>query len=131
MGKGRPEQEGMREDSSMHLVSYAEVVGDSPNTERERERRALDRSIELLEKAEAAGSRSTEAVEALAFTGRLWLLLLEGLGRSENALPQELRADLISVGVWILRETDDIRSGKSSNLRAVIDVSKNIRDGLQ
>jgi len=115
----------------MHLVSYAEVVGDSPNTERERERRALDRSIELLEKAEAAGSRSTEAVEALAFTGRLWLLLLEGLGRSENALPQELRADLISVGVWILRETDDIRSGKSSNLRAVIDVSKNIRDGLQ
>ncbi|MEM7747736.1 MAG: flagellar biosynthesis regulator FlaF [Pseudomonadota bacterium] len=115
----------------MHQVSYAEVVAESPNTERERERRALDRSIELLEQAEAIGPQSKEAIEALVFTGQLWLVLLEDLGSEENSLPKELRADLISIGIWILRESDEIRSGKSESLQPIIDISKTIRDGLK
>ena len=115
----------------MHQMSYAQAVDDSPGTARERERRALDRSIELLTAAEAAGVRSMATVEALTFTSRLWLVLLENLGRDDNALPEELRANLISVGIWILREADDVRAGRSDNLRSLIEISQTIRDGLK
>jgi flagellar protein FlaF len=53
------------------------------------------------------------------------------LARPENDLPQELRADLISIGIWIMREAEEIRLEKSDNLKGLIEVSMSIREGLQ
>jgi flagellar protein FlaF len=55
---------------------------------------------------------------------------MEDLSKPENDLPERLRADLISIGLWIMREAEDIRLEKSSNFRGIIEVSQNIRDGL-
>ena len=41
------------------------------------------------------------------------------------------RADLISIGLWIMREAEQIRLEKSSNFKGIIEVSAAIRDGLQ
>jgi flagellar protein FlaF len=46
-------------------------------------------------------------------------------------LPQALRADLISIGLWIMREAEQIRLEKSANFKGIIEVSAAIRDGLQ
>jgi flagellar protein FlaF len=70
-------------------------------------------------------------VEALHFTNRVWTALLEDLSSDENALPKELRANLISIGLWLLRETEDIRQGRSNNFDGLIEVSQIIRDGIQ
>jgi flagellar protein FlaF len=115
----------------MYQFSYAEVLDETPKGARERERQAIDRSIELLEQAETSGVRSREAVEAILFVRRLWGYFIEDLAKSENDLPQKLRADLISVGLWIMREAEQIRLEKSSNFKGLIDVSSAIRDGLQ
>jgi flagellar protein FlaF len=115
----------------MYQFSYAEVLDETPQGARERERQALDRSIELLEAADKAGVRSREAIEALLFVRRLWSVLIEDLGDPENDLPQALRADLISIGLWIMREAEQIRLEKSSNFRGIIEVSTVIRDGLK
>lgn len=72
-----------------------------------------------------------QAVEALHFTNRVWTALLEDLSSDENALPKELRANLISIGLWLLRETEDIRQGRSNNFDGLIEVSQIIRDGIQ
>jgi flagellar protein FlaF len=115
----------------MYQFSYAEVLDETPRGARERERQATERSIELLEAAGKCGARSREAIEALLFVRRLWGVLIEDLADKENDLPQALRADLISIGLWIMREAEQIRLEKSSNFRGIIEVSTAIRDGLQ
>jgi flagellar protein FlaF len=115
----------------MYQFSYAEVLDETPKGARERERQAIDRSIELLREAEKHGVQSREAIEAILFVRRLWGYLIEDLARPENDLPQKLRADLISIGLWIMREAEQIRLEASSNFKGLIEVSTAIRDGLE
>ena len=115
----------------MYQFSYAEVLDETPQGARERERVAIGRSIDLLEAAEKNGTGSREAIEAVLFVRRLWGVLIEDLADSENDLPPTLRADLISIGLWVMREAEQIRLEKSTNFRGIIEVSKAIQDGLQ
>lgn len=115
----------------MYQFSYADVLNDSPKEARERERIAIDRSIELLRVAEEKGPKSREASEALVFVGRLWSTLIEDLAQPENELPTPLKADLISIGLFIMREAEKIRTEKSTDFKALIDVSTSISEGLK
>ncbi len=56
--------------------------------------------------------------------------LVEDLANPENALPEELRAALISIGLWIMREAEAIRLGRSDDFSAMIEITAMIRDGL-
>ena len=114
----------------MYQFSYAEVLDETPQGARERERQAIDRSIELLQAADKNGPQSREAIEALLFVRKLWGILIEDLAKAENDLPQQLRADLISIGLWVMREAEQIRLEKSANFKGIIEVSQTIRDGL-
>jgi len=115
----------------MYKFYYNEVLDESPKEAREQERSALERSIALLQEAERKGAQSREAIEAIFFVRRLWGIFIEDLAKSENGLPQKLRADLVSVGLWVMRETEEIRLGRSSNFAALIDVSRTISEGLK
>ena len=115
----------------MYQFSYAEVLDDAPAGAREREHQAIERSIELLRMAEKAGVRSRECVEAVLFVRRLWTLFLEDLALPENDLPKPLRAELISIGIWVIKEIEQIRLEKSQNFKGIIAVSEQIRDGLK
>ncbi|WP_185983586.1 flagellar biosynthesis regulator FlaF [Aureimonas mangrovi] len=114
----------------MYQFSYAEIAQESFAAARDRERDALQRSIEAMERAEAAGPRSREAVEAVYLTRSLWTILVEDLANPENTLPEELRASLISVGLWIMREAEAIRLGKTQSFKSLIEISTTIREGL-
>lgn len=115
----------------MYQHSYAEQLADNPRDCRDRERLALEHAISLLEKGEAAGPQSLEADEALSFVGKLWNVFIQDLVDPENDLPDVLRADLLSVGLWIIKEAALIRSEQSQNFRGVIEVCAMIRDGLK
>ncbi len=115
----------------MYQFSYAEVQQDAVADSKERERQVLDKSIAMLEAARDAGRGSREAIEALFFVNRVWVRFIEDLGSPDNELEQELRANLISIGIWVLREAEKIRIGESENFDGIIDISSIIRDGLQ
>jgi flagellar protein FlaF len=115
----------------MYQFSYADIQTDSVADAKDRERQLLSRSIDMLVAARAVGSDSMEAIEALHFMNRVWTSLVEDLGSPENALPKELRANLISIGLWLLREAEDVRQGRSDNFDGLIEVSQIIRDGIQ
>ncbi len=115
----------------MQKFLYSEILEDGQSEARAREREALDYSIELLEKAQEKGGKSVEAVEALFFTNKLWAVLLEDLASPENDLPRELRAQIISIGIFIMREVERHRKEKGGDFSAIIDVSKAIREGVQ
>ena len=114
----------------MHRALYTEILEDSSADARERERQAIERSIALLNSAKKSGVGSRQAVEALHYLDRLWSLLLDDLANAENRLPKELRANLISIGIWILREIEEIRMERSRSFKGLIDVSEIICKGL-
>jgi len=115
----------------MYQLSYAEHITDNPKDCRDRERLALQRAIGLLRKAESASGLSPESIEALGFVSKLWSAFIQDLVDPENDLPDVLRADLVSVGLWIIKEAALIRSGQSQNYRGMVDVCTMIHDGLK
>jgi flagellar protein FlaF len=115
----------------MYQFSYAEIQTDSIADAKDRERQLLTRSIDLLTEAREKGVRSVQALEAIHFMNRVWTSFMQDLGSSENELPKELRANLISIGLWLLREGEAIRQGNSANFEGLIEVSQIIRDGIQ
>jgi flagellar biosynthesis activator protein FlaF len=115
----------------MYRFSYAEVLEDTPQTARQRERIALEHSIELLQAAAQKGPSSREAIDAIYYLRRLWAVFIEDLAKPENELPKGLRADLISVGLWLMREAEEIRQGRSTNFQGLIDVTRLVAEGLK
>ncbi len=114
----------------MYRRFYSEIMEDDPQLARANERGVILHSIQLLERAEKAGPTSQQAVEALFFLRRLWEFLLVELGSPENQLPQKLRADLISVGIGLLKEADAIRRGELTDFASLKEISQTIAAGL-
>lgn len=115
----------------MYQFSYAEVQTDSVADAKDRERQLLSRSIDMLYEAKTKGPDSMESIHSIHFLIRVWTAFIDDLGSTENELPRELRANLISIGLWLLREAEEIRQGRSNNYDGLIEVSQIIRDGIQ
>jgi flagellar biosynthesis activator protein FlaF len=115
----------------MYQFSYAEIIEDGPQEARQRERQAMERAIELLELGREKGVKSHEAAESLDYMNNLWRILIEDLAQPENDLPEPLRAELISIGIWITREIKLMRIGHSDNFSGLIEICTIIRDGLK
>ena len=115
----------------MYQLPYAEILDDDSQEARRREREAFDMAVSMLEEGEEAGVKSIPAIRALHFTRRLWMILLEDLGHEDNGLPEKLRAGLISVGFWILKECDRVDSGEVTSLHDLIEINIIVRNGLK
>jgi flagellar biosynthesis activator protein FlaF len=114
----------------MYQFSYAEVIDDSPGEMRARERQAMDKALELLRAAQGKAPGAREVVDALLYLRRLWTIFMQDLGSAENELPPQMRAGLISIGIWMHKEIDRVRLGKSSDLTAMIEINEIVRNGL-
>ena len=115
----------------MYQFSYKEILDDCAQNSRAREWLAMQRAIELLELAQQRGVKSMEAAEALNYLNKLWHLFIDDLARPENDLPDALRAELISIGIWITNEINRMRLGKSDNFGGLIEICAIICDGLK
>ena len=115
----------------MYQSAYADICENSLATTRKRESDALDRAIELLELASKHGFHSKDGIEAIFYTNRVWAFLTEDLSLSENELPAEVRANLISIGIYIIQRLDQLRTGHDADASDVIELMTLIRDALQ
>ena len=111
-------------------MRYEDVMDDGGISGRERETILLNRCISLLEKAEASGPASDEAHEAAEFIEKFWSILIDDLSHSGNILPVELKASLISIGCFIIKEVRRFRAGEAIDSGALKDLLGTIRDGL-
>lgn len=114
----------------MYMKLYEQVAEDTSDRIRNNEVRAIEHSIQLMKKAASSGMAPRETVEAVFFVNRLWGVMLEDLASRENELSDALRAKLISIGIWILRTTEDIRQSKVKSFDALISISQTIAIGL-
>jgi flagellar biosynthesis activator protein FlaF len=110
---------------------YAEIAAQDQNAARRREREAMSRVIDKLQKAANAEASRQEAIEALDLLDALWSIFLDDLAREENGLPDELRARLISIGLWIARSSMELRIAGGGDFEPLIEINTAIRDGLR
>jgi flagellar biosynthesis activator protein FlaF len=115
----------------MYRFSYAEVVEDSSRDCRQREYDLFARAIQLLKNAEGHPSQSQEMIEAIIAVQRLWTVLIKDLGNPDNGLPDKLKGQLISIGLWVMRESDAVVRGVHNKLDALIDINSMIQEGLK
>jgi flagellar protein FlaF len=114
----------------MFEFAYKDIIDDSPTAMRAQERQALDTVICMLRDASAKGVKSTEAVNALYQLRRLWAVFLDDLKSPENGLPDSLRARLISIGIWVNKEIERLRTGGADDFTPLIEINEIIRNGL-
>lgn len=115
----------------MYQTAYADIIDAGSSATRRREREALDRSLRLLRDARAAGFRTPRGAEAIFYVNRVWSFMIEDLSLADNDLPDEVRANLISIGIYVIRALDRLRAGEENVADDIIDITTIIRDGLQ
>ncbi|MBC9880741.1 flagellar biosynthesis regulator FlaF [Bradyrhizobium sp. INPA01-394B] len=115
----------------MTFEAYETVVEDSGYEARGRERQALSLGIERLERLQKEPRFSMEdQVQSLLYVRRLWTIFIEDLVHPENGLPEQLRADIISIGLWVVKEADRLREEKSNDVTQLVEINRLIRDAL-
>lgn len=114
----------------MYQARYDDIINDGPTGARDRERSLFDQSIMMLEAARHEGGYSYKGIAAVQFTSRLWTIVIQDLGSPANELPLELRASIISIGIFILKELESIRQKTSTDYDSIIDITRTIRDGI-
>ena len=115
----------------MYEFSYNDVIEDSRQTLRARERAAMDRVIGMLRSAQEKGPQSRELIDALFYLRRLWVIFIDDLNDPNNELPTQLRAGIISIGVWMMKEIDRARIGQTNDLTPMIEINELVRNGLK
>jgi flagellar protein FlaF len=114
----------------MTFEAYEAVVEDSGLEERRRERQVLSLGIDRLERIQKGGFSYEELVQSLLYIRRVWTIFIEDLAHPDNGLPEKLRADIISIGFWVIKEADRLREEKSGDVMQLIEINQLIRDAL-
>ncbi|MFG1296616.1 flagellar biosynthesis regulator FlaF [Xanthobacter variabilis] len=115
----------------MYKFAYAEILDEAGTSGRERERQAFDMAMDLLVQAQAAGPGTPEMRTALLTVQKMWRFFIADIADAQNELPETLRVNLASLGLWIIQEADRILSDPTRDVALLIDVNRTIRDGLK
>lgn len=83
----------------------------------------------LMEAAEVDPSDLQTRMEALDWNRRVWSALAADCAIPENQLPQALRAQIISISIWVNRHTSAVMRREES-IEPLVEVNKAIMQGL-
>ncbi|MDA5193205.1 flagellar biosynthesis regulator FlaF [Govanella unica] len=112
----------------MSLTAYQKAQS-ATETPRDVEYRLFAQVTSALTRAKEHGTRDGEYVKALDWNRRMWSTFTSDCSAEGNQLPKDLRARIISIGMWVSRYTSDvIRNG--ADIDALIDVNRAIMEGL-
>lgn len=107
-----------------------QTAQNSANDPRDVEYRLLAKVTAGLLKAKDDMSNTKLRVEAALYNREVWSALRLDLSDENNQLPKELRASLISISLWIERETTAVLDNEG-DIDALIEVNQNIMAGLK
>ena len=67
--------------------------------------------------------------KTLDWNRRLWLALQSDLANEENRFPEELKANLISISLWVDKQTRAVMKGEAE-VDTLISINRTIMEGL-
>lgn len=105
----------------------AQTKADDP---RDLEYRLLAQVTGALLKAKDNPNDIKTLIDAALWNRDVWSALRVDLADDNNGLPKQLRAAIISISLWIEKETHNVMDGKG-DVDALIDINRNIMAGLK
>lgn len=123
----------------MGISAYKSVIRES-ETPRNLERRILARITGDLERRWEDFDYAEDGVEQLSVLAsglrdaleqniRFWAVLRHDLASPGNALPPDLRAGLLSLALWVERQTSAVLGG-TPGVAALVEVNRSVLAGL-
>ncbi len=112
---------------SIQAYQRAATQAESP---RELEYRAFGKvTAGLLQAKEAGRSQLGVLAEALDANRRLWHVMGSDCALPNNQLPQDLRAQIISLAMWVAKYSSDVLRGQA-DIDPLIDINRTMMEGL-
>jgi flagellar biosynthesis activator protein FlaF len=85
--------------------------------------------MSVREAATTKGLRSQDFYKAVDWNRRLWLTLQMDLASNENRFPDSLKANIISIAIWVDKHSRTVLRGEAT-LEPLISVNRTIMEGL-
>jgi flagellar protein FlaF len=83
----------------------------------------------LMDAEQKDSSDHRGRMKALHWNRRLWTTLATDCANPENRLPMALRANIISLSIWVDKHTSDVMQ-KQAAIQPLIDINRTIMQGL-
>lgn len=115
--------------SASGYSTYKSAVKQSTDT-RDVEYRLLAQVTGALMEARDDMKNVKKRVEAVSWNRDVWAALRTDLYDDNNQLPKELRAAIISISIWVEKETLAVMDNLG-DINALIDINRNIMAGLK
>jgi flagellar protein FlaF len=99
---------------------------------REVEAMAFTKAALLLEEAKQKTGNIEEYSKALRFNHLLWTIIQADLTEPENQLPNEIKANIMSLSIFVDKQTTKaMRSSNAVDLEVLININRNLAAGLR
>ncbi|HKT54439.1 MAG TPA: flagellar biosynthesis regulator FlaF [Caulobacteraceae bacterium] len=83
----------------------------------------------LMDAAEAPSDDFVVRIKALDWNRRMWMTLAADCSRPTNALPPQLRAQIISLSMWVGRHSSAVMR-QEEDFEALIEINRIMMQGL-
>ena len=111
---------------SLRAYQQAATRSESP---RDTEYRLFGQVTRALMDAATTPNDLAKRVDALDWNRRLWQTLAADCAQPENRLPSEVRAQIISLSMWVGRQTNAVVRHEA-DFEALIDLNRTMMQGL-
>ncbi|HUB46834.1 MAG TPA: flagellar biosynthesis regulator FlaF [Acetobacteraceae bacterium] len=110
-------------------AAYGSVIRQTEDP-RDIEYRVFEQITSAMQAVASPGTNFATKIRAVHRNRELWQTLAADLAASENALPEELRAGLLNLAIWVTRETDRVMHN-GVPLHDLIEINYSIMRGLR
>lgn len=111
---------------SLKAYQQAQLATENP---RDTEYRLFGLVTRALIDAAGEAKASPKLMQAIDWNRRLWSALASDCADDNNKLPASLRAQIISLGLWVSRYSSQVARGHAA-IDPLIDINRTIMQGL-
>lgn len=112
----------------MSFQAYQQAAARAENP-REAEYRLFGQVTRALMQADAEGADLSRKMDALDWNRRLWSALATNCSTPDNALPMPVRAQIISLSLWVSRHTSAVMRGQEE-IEPLVEINRIMMQGL-
>lgn len=113
----------------MSLQAYQQAAKRAENPRETEYRLFAQVTLALMDAAKADPHDLGARVDALDWNRRVWSVLAEDCANPANGLPAPLRASIISLGIWVGRQTSAVIR-RQEPVESLIEINRMIMQGL-
>lgn len=115
----------------MFMQAYQDAMEDEQDSMRRSEGEIMERAVHMMRQSDQNPSDRMFRTRAIYFISQIWSYFLNDLSSAENATPSALKANLISIGIFIMKHLEIMRQEPGVKFDPLIEISQSIREGLK